>query len=102
MKILRMGRHMQIELIPDLEHCVETAARKKHAELVNKLLGMESGDKETEEKLETLRLFLETADFRKLRTESEQFLTVGVYVRFIIYLDQGIPKYEMHIGKTDN
>ena len=88
---------MRIELIPDLEHCVETAARKKHAELTQLLLGKETGDTETEEKLEVLRLFLETADFRELRAESERHLTEGENVRFTIYLEDGILKCEMDV-----
>jgi hypothetical protein len=46
---------MKIELVPDLEHCIETVARKKHAELTHILLKSKEGDTETEEKLETLR-----------------------------------------------
>jgi len=88
---------LKIELVPDLEHCVETLARKKHAELTQKLLVNEAGDTKTEEKLETLRLFLETANFRKLRAESEKFLAEGKSVRFTVYLESGTPRYEMQI-----
>ncbi len=45
---------MKIELKPDLEHCIETTARKKYAELTKILLGSDSDDKETSEKLDTL------------------------------------------------
>ena len=88
---------MKIELVPDLEHCVETVARKKHTELICILLESEAEDAKTEEKLKTLRLFLETADFRKLRSESERHLTEGKTVRFTVYLEGGVPKYEMHV-----
>jgi uncharacterized protein YerC len=90
---------LKIELVPDLEHCVETLARKKHAELTQILLENEVGDAEMEEKLEVVRLFLETADFRKLRAESEKHLAEGKIVRFTIYLEDGIAKYEMLVSR---
>jgi hypothetical protein len=93
---------MRVELSPDLEHCIETVARKKHAELVNVLLGTEPLDPLIQEKLEVLRLFLETADFRKLRLESEKYLVTGAIVSFSIYLDEGNPKYEMHVTNKTN
>lgn len=88
---------LKIELVPDLEHCIETIARRKHAELAQMLLGNEVEDTEKEEKLEILRLFLETADFRKLRAESEKHLAEGENVRFTVYLEDCILKYEMDV-----
>jgi hypothetical protein len=88
---------LRIELVPDLDHCIETIARRKHAELAQILLGSEASDAETEEKLEAFRLFLETADFRKLRAESEKHLADGEDVRFTIYLEDGILKCEMDV-----
>ena len=88
---------LKIALVPDLSHCIETVARRKHAELSQGLLGSETGNTETEEKLEILRLFLETADFRKLRSESEKQLIDGRNVRFTVYLEGGVPKCEMHV-----
>jgi len=88
---------LKIEMVPDLAHCIETIARRKHAELAQRLLGSETGNTETEEKLEILRLFLETADFRKLRSESEKQLIDGRNVRFTVYLEDGVPKCEMHV-----
>jgi hypothetical protein len=88
---------LKIELVPDLEHCVETLARKKHAKLTRILLEKEAGDKETEEKLEILRLFLETADFKKLRAESERHLAEGKSVWFTVYLEDGVPGCQMQV-----
>jgi len=88
---------LKIELEPELGHCIETIARRKHAELAQILLGGERGDAETEAKLEALRLFLETADFRKLRAESEKQLVEGKDVRFTVYLDDGVLKFEVHV-----
>jgi hypothetical protein len=88
---------LKIELVPDLEHCVETLARKKHAELTRMLLEKETGNTQTEEKLETLRIFLETADFKKLRAESEKYLAEGKIVRFTVYLENGFARSEMQV-----
>ena len=89
---------LKIELVPDLSHCIETVAKRKHAELVQKLLAPEGGSKELQEKLEILRLFLETTDFKKLRSESEKQLVEGRKVRFVIYIEDGVPKYEMKVA----
>jgi len=89
---------LKIELVPDLEHCVETLARKKYAELTRILLEKEAGDEETGEKLEILRLFLETADFKKLRAESEKYLAEGKIVRFTVYLENGVPGCQMQVN----
>ena len=89
---------LKIELVPDLEHCVETLARNKHAELTRMLLEKETGNTQTEEKLETLRIFLETADFKKLRAESEKYLAEGKIVRFTVYLENGVPGCQMQVN----
>jgi hypothetical protein len=87
----------KIELVPNLEHCIETVAKRKYGELVQKLLEGKADNRELEDKLETFRLFLETADFRKLRAESETQLIEGKSVRFTIYLKDRALKYEMHV-----
>ncbi|MFC1928327.1 hypothetical protein ACFLXK_01825 [Chloroflexota bacterium] len=53
--------------------------------------------KELEEKFEILRLFLETADFNKLRSESEKHLVEGKRVKFILDLENGQLKHEMKV-----
>ena len=52
--------------------------------------------KELEEKLEILRLFLETADFKQLRAESEKRFMEGRKIKFVVYLDNDV-KYEMQV-----
>ncbi len=86
----------QIELVPDLGHCIETVAKREHAAALKQLLGPGQSNKELEEKLEILRLFLETADFKKLRAESERHLLEGRIVKFVVYLENGV-KYEMQV-----
>jgi len=87
----------KIELVPDLDHCIETVAKKKHTEFVQILLESKAGNSEVEAKSENLRLFLETADFRKLRSESEKQIIEGKSVRFIVYLKDSTLKYEMQV-----
>ena len=87
---------LRIELIPDLAHCVETVARREHTAVSKQLLTPSKGNKELEEKLEILRLFLETANFQKLRAESEKRLIEGKAVKFMIYRDKEV-KYEMQV-----
>jgi len=49
------------------EHCVETAAKKALQEFMSEYL--KNGDEETGKKIEFLREFLMTQDFRKIRAE---------------------------------
>ncbi|MFC1864750.1 hypothetical protein ACFLYG_02870 [Chloroflexota bacterium] len=65
---------LKVELIPDLSHCIEAVAKREHTAVSKQLLTPGQRNKELEEKLEILRLFLETADFKKLRAESEKRL----------------------------
>ena len=88
---------MKIELVPDLEHCIETVTKKRHAALTGILLKSKKEEPETEEQLLTLELFLQEADFPKLRSESERYLAAGKSVRFLVYLDKGIPQWEMQV-----
>jgi len=87
---------LRVELIPDLSHCIETIAKREHTAVTKQLLASGQRNKELEEKLEILRLFLETADFKKLRAESEKRLIEGKKVKFMIYRDKGV-KYEMQV-----
>ena len=55
------------------------------------------GESELQERLETLRLFLEATDFKRLREKYERHLTAGRRVRFILHLEDGQAKYDMKI-----
>ncbi len=88
---------LKIELVPDLTHCIEMVAKREHAAVLKQLLTPGKVNKELEEKLEILRLFLERVDFKQLRAESEKGFMEGRKVKFLVYLDNGIPEYEMHI-----
>ena len=73
-----------IEFFPSLYHCIETTAREAFWNSVNQY--MESGheDKELEGKIELLKAFLESMDFKKLRSQSERYLIEGQKVKFVI------------------
>ena len=63
---------------------------------------MESGreDKELEEKIELLKAFLESMDFKKLRSQSEGYLVEGKQVKFVISWKEGKPSYEILVIKA--
>ena len=75
---------------------METQAKRRYNQIASELLDKgEVG--ELAERLEIVRLFLESADFNKLRSESEKHLLEGRGVKFILYLEKGKPKYEMKV-----
>ncbi len=88
---------LKIELVPNLDHCIETVARRKCDELARILLESQTCNSEVTEQLELLRLFLETADFKKIRAESEKYLISGHNVQFIVYFDKNALQYKMHM-----
>ncbi len=91
---------MKIELEPDLDCCVETLAKREYKKGLREVLnGKESP--ELTEKMEVLRAFLEGADFKKIRGEYEPYLIMGKRVRFIMYLEEGKPKYNFDV-KEEN
>ena len=88
---------MKIELIPTLDLCIEGTARQEFKKSANEYVQHGKKDRKLEQKIELLRMFLETMDFRKLRAESEKHLIEGKKVKFILTLEKGKPKYEMKI-----
>jgi hypothetical protein len=86
---------VQMELVPDLSHCIETVARKEYENLVKGYLQAGKGDSEFKEKIELLGTFLESADFRELRRQSEDYLLKGQKIKFILYPQHGKAQYKM-------
>ncbi|HEX75989.1 MAG TPA: hypothetical protein G4O12_05315 [Dehalococcoidia bacterium] len=86
---------VQVELIPDLSHCIETVAKREYQNLARNYFQAGKGDTEFEERVELLRSFLESADFRKLRKESEEYLLKGQNIKFILYPEDGQTKYKL-------
>lgn len=90
---------IRIELVPTLDHCIETVARQELLKSTDEYMQSGEANKKLENKIELLRAFLETAHFRKLRSESEKQLIEGNVVKFIIYLKSGKPKYELIVER---
>ncbi len=88
---------LRIELIPTLDLCIEGTARQENKNNAAEYMQRGQKDRKLEDKIELLRMFLETADFRKLRAESEKLLAEGKKVRFVLTKEKGKPKYEMKI-----
>ena len=86
-----------IELSPSLSHCIETTARDEFWNSVNQYMGSGQKDKKLEEKIELLKAFLESMDFKKLRSESERYLIEGKEVKFVICWEEGKPDYQMMV-----
>jgi len=88
---------LKIKLAPDTDHCIETLARAEHRKLQNLLLESRKEHRTVEKKLELLSLFVETADFRRLRAESEKKMAEGKKVEFTIYMDKGSAACDMRL-----
>lgn len=56
--------------------------------------------KKLEEKIQLLKAFLESMDFKKLRSQSEKHLVEGKKVKFVISWKEGKPSYEMVVIKA--
>jgi hypothetical protein len=58
---------------------------------------MESGqeDKKLEERIELLKAFVESPDFKKLRGQSEKYLIQGKRVKFVIRWEEDELSYEI-------
>jgi hypothetical protein len=86
-----------MELFPTLDFCIEGTARHEYLKSVDEYMQQPEKSSKLEDKIELLRVFLETMDFKKLRAESEKHLIEGKNVRFILTSEKGKPKYEMKV-----
>ena len=86
---------MPIAFRPTLSQCVETLAKREYRESLQGYMASTENSKALAEKIELLRLFLETADFSKLRAESEKWLSEGRGVKFILSSENGKPKTKL-------
>jgi hypothetical protein len=87
---------IKIELEPELSGCIDTKAKREYQKTLRELL-KKGEESELKERLETLRLFLQTTDFKQLREQYERYLIAGRRVRFILRLEEGKPKYDLKI-----
>ena len=86
---------LKIELVPDTSHCIETIARQEYWNLIQDYIRTGKGSSDFEKKVDILRGFLETADFRSLRKKSDYYLLKGQKIKFIIYQERGETKYNL-------
>ena len=84
-----------IELKPNLSSCIETVSKREYERTLNLLLKEGRVDEKLGERLEVLRLFLESADFGHLRSQYEGYLTEGKKVSFLIYSEEGKVNYKL-------
>ena len=87
-----------VELKPDLSSCIETLSKKEYERTLNLLLREGSIDEQLGERLEVLRLFLESTDFGRLRGQYERYLSEGKEVTFLIYPEEGKAVYQMIVN----
>ena len=89
-----------IDLFPSLSHCIETTAREEFWNSVNHYMKGGQEDKELEDRIELLKAFLESMDFKKLRSQSEIYLIEDKQIKFVISWKEGKPSYEMVVIKA--
>ena len=85
-----------ILLTPTIDACIETQAKRRYNAAASSLL-QNANDQPLREQLETLRLFLEREDFRKLRAQSEPHLTAGRKVTFRVWQEEGRIRWQMEV-----
>ena len=90
---------VEIEIEPDLSSCVQTLAKREYNQLIRELLTSDEENAELQERLETLRIFLESTDFSELRSRYEPHLVEGKCVRFT--LRRAADKVEYQLEITD-
>ncbi len=88
---------MEIKLEPSLSHCIETVAKTEYERVLSLLLKEKEEDDQLAEELELLRMFLESADFGRLRSRCEEFLLAGKHVLVRLTSISVPPKYEVEI-----
>lgn len=85
----RVKKRVFIEIEPSLLSCIETLAKREYKQTLNHILKTRTENEELLERLEVLRLFLESTDFGVLRSEYEKYLEDGKKVQFRIYSTKG-------------
>jgi len=83
-----------VELKPSLSSCIETLSKQEYERTLNLILKKRPVDEALGERLEVLRLFLESTDFGHLRSRYEGFLADGKEVTFLIYPEEGKVTYK--------
>jgi hypothetical protein len=84
-----------VRLKPDLSNCIETLSKKEYERTLSLLIKEGSVDEKLGERLELLRLLLESTDFGHLRSQYEGNLREGKKVTFLIYPEKGKVSYKL-------
>lgn len=84
-----------VELKPNLSHCIETLSKQEYDRTLSLILKEGAVDEALVERLEVLRLFLESTDFGHLRSEYEGYLMEGKQVTFVIYPENEKVNYKL-------
>jgi hypothetical protein len=92
---------VEVELVPDTTHCIETVARREYQTLIKACLGDEAQFEEHGQQIELLREFLASADFRKLRRESDVYLSEGKKVKFVLHSGHGTLACRLLVNEID-
>jgi len=92
-----VGEKVLIELEPNLSSCIETLAKREYKQTLSSILKAGTEDEELSERLEVLRLFLESTDFSALRSRYEKYLEEGKKVSFRIYSAKGEVNYKLTV-----
>jgi len=87
----------RLEIVPELSECIETKARKEY-QRISSLVMQGNTEVALARRLELLRVFLESADFPKLRSDSEQLLAEGKRITFVISQRSGRAVCKMEVG----
>ena len=87
----------QTYLEPELSACIQTQAKREYDRIVKELLATGVSNKELEQEVELLRVFLENTDFNKLRSEYEPYLVEGKRVRFLLRYISDNPDYSYDV-----
>jgi len=93
-----MGKKAFIELEPNLSNCIETLAKREYEKALSTILRAGTEDEELSERLEVLRLFLESTDFGALRSRYEKYLEEGKKVKFRVYSTKGRVNYKLTVS----
>lgn len=88
----------KVKLIPTLDVCVETQAKRLYNQTVSELLETHE-DAILQKRMETIKLFLKTADFPGLRKESEKHLIKGKKVIFTVWQEKDKARWKMTVNQ---
>jgi hypothetical protein len=86
----------KLTLIPTLDACVETQAKQLYNRTLRELV-RNPDDRLSQQRLETVKLFLQTADFPSLRKDSETHLVEGKKVVFTVWQENGKARWEIKV-----